>query len=292
MPASATIRLDGFGQTAEIAPLGAEIRSWTAHGRPLLWQPDAAVWPATCPVLFPIVGRAAGGAIRVDGRRYPIGIHGFAAASRFEPVEAGAAHARFVLADDAATRQSFPFAFRLDVYYRLDEGGLAASFRLDNPGRRVLPYALGLHPGFRWPFSGARRDGHRIVFEHPERPAVPVITADGLFSPDSRPVPLDGTVLPLDDALMAREALCFLDTASSRLRFEAPDGAAIMVETEDFPHLALWARPPAPFLSIEAWTGHGDPQGFRGELADKPSMRLLAPGASARHAMRWRFDPR
>jgi hypothetical protein len=36
---------------------------------------------------------------------------------------------------------------------------------------------------------------------------------------------------------------------------------------------------------MEAWTGHSDPVGFTGELIDKPSMRLLAPGATAHHGV-------
>ena len=67
-------------------------------------------------------------------------------------------------------------------------------------------------------------------------------------------------------------------------------GLRLRVDLEDFPHLALWARPPAPFLCIEAWTGHGDPVGFAGELADKPSMRLLPPGATARHTARFSLE--
>ncbi|MFX7776555.1 hypothetical protein ABTJ98_21210, partial [Acinetobacter baumannii] len=50
-----------------------------------------------------------------------------------------------------------------------------------------------------------------------------------------------------------------------------------------FPHLALWSKPGAPYVSMEVWTGYGDPEGYTGELVDKPGMRLLAPGAKAGH---------
>ncbi|MCV0395152.1 MAG: aldose 1-epimerase family protein [Rhizobiaceae bacterium] len=285
------VRIEAFGQVAEVTPTGAEPVSWSIKGRPMLWRPDPAVWPCVSPILFPIVGRAAGGAIRVGGRSYPMDVHGFAAGSRFELIKHSTAGARLALASSKATRELFPFAFRLEATYRLDGDGLLASFTVGNPGPDVLPYALGLHPGFRWPFAGETRQGHRIVFDEAERARVPVITTDGLFAAESRPIPLRGRVLKLDDALMSREALCFLDARSRSLRFEAPDGAAIVVEVENFRHLALWSRPPAPFLSIEAWTGHGDPDGFAGDLADKPSMTLLEAGDEARHTMRWRFEP-
>jgi hypothetical protein len=46
----------------------------------------------------------------------------------------------------------------------------------------------------------------------------------------------------------------------------------------------LWSRPGAPFLCLEAWTGHGDPAGFSGDIFAKPSMQSLFPGESARCA--------
>ena len=85
--------------------------------------------------------------------------------------------------------------------------------------------------------------------------------------------------------------MCFLDIASRRVAFDNGAGLRLSATLDNFPHLALWARPPAPFLCIEAWTGHGDPVGFDGDISDKPSMRLLAPGAMARHAAHFAVEP-
>lgn len=274
---------------ATIARRGAEPVALTLGGRELLWTPDPAVWLATSPVLFPIVGRAAGGIVRVGGKVYPMGIHGFAAGLDFAPVAQGPDFVTLALSDTPRTLAAYPFRFRLEAAYRLDGTGLSAGFTVTNRNDAAMPYALGLHPGFRWPFAGTARDGHRVEFERVERPSVPAITRAGLFSTVPRPVPLEGRVLALSDALMAREALCFLDAASRSVAFEAPSGEAVTMEVEDFPHFALWTLPPAPYLCVEAWTGHGDPDGYAGELADKPSMRLLAPGASATHRLRIGF---
>lgn len=285
MMAEGTFRLRNGGGRATVATRGGELLAWNVDGRDLLWSPDPAVWPRTSPILFPIVGWAAGGIIRVGGRDYPIGVHGFAAETEFKPIAAGEDVVRLGLAENDGTLASFPFRFRLEVEYRLRSDVLDIGFFISNPGDRPLPYALGFHPGFRWPFSGAAREAHCVVFETTEEPSVPVITPQGLFSTMRRPLAFDGRTLPLDDALLAREALCFLDARSRVVRFIAPDGASIRMAVEDFPHLALWSRPPAPFLSIEAWTGHGDPDGFAGDIAGKPSMRRLAPGASSRHGV-------
>lgn len=275
---------------AIIGSVGAEPLAWSVGGSELLWEPNPAVWPRTSPVLFPIVGRAAGGIIRVGGRAYDMPIHGFAPDSAFEPVEQEEDRLRLVLRDDANTRRRYPFAFSLTIDYQLEVNGtLSATFEVANRGDAAMPYALGLHPGFRWPFAGGARDGYAIEFDAEESPYVPLITPRGLFSSARRSAPLRGRRLALDDELMSREALCFLDARSSSVRFIALDGSAIRVEVDDFPHFALWGRPPAPYLCIETWTGHGDPDGFMGELSEKPSMRQLAPGAVARHSLKLSF---
>jgi galactose mutarotase-like enzyme len=271
---------------ATIATRGGELHAWHAGGRDLLWNRDPAWWAKSSPILFPIVGWTNQGRIRVDGKVRPMGVHGFAAASEFTVVERGVAHLTLELTETAETLEVYPYPFRLAVTYRLEESRLSVSFTVANSGKRALPYALGLHPAFLWPFAGGARDDYAILFEKPERPEVPVIAPGGLVSPARRPVPLDGRRLALADQLFASDALCFLDAQSRSFAFAAPGGQpSIALEAEDFPHLALWTKPGAPFVSMEVWTGHGDPEGYEGELADKPSMRHLAPGAEARHAV-------
>jgi galactose mutarotase-like enzyme len=284
------VRLICGNDVADVHPLGAEAIAWKVKGNNLLWTADPGIWPRTSPVLFPIVGRARNGYISVGGRSYPMGIHGFAASSLFAVIDRTKDSVLLRLVDNDTTRAAFPFPFRLDIGYRLAPGSLTVSFLVGNPGTAPLPYALGLHPGFVWPFTTGERDDYRIEFEHAEPAEVPVITSEGLFSSKPRPVPMNGRSLQLSGDLMAREALCFLGARSRWIRFVAPDGAAIRMETENFSHFALWSRPGAPFLSMEGWTGHGDPDGFQGDISEKPSMRLLAPGAVERHEIRITYE--
>ncbi len=287
-----TISLQRDGSAASISALGAEPVAWSVGGRDLLWSGDAAYWARISPVLFPIVGRARDGEIRVGGKAYPMDIHGFAPASLFAVAERSQDHVRLVLSDNEETHRHFPFSFRLKVTYRLSANALMAEFLVTNPGDGPLPFALGFHPGFRWPFGGGGKEGYQVAFEEAESAAIPIITRDGLFSQHTRQAPLEGAKLPLGDDLLAREALCFLDAKSRWLRFIGPEGSAIRVRAENFAHWALWSRPGAGFLCIEAWTGYGDPEGFSGDITDKPSMRFLAPGAESRHRVELGWEPR
>ena len=286
-----SIKLSSANAQAEISTLGAELRQWRIGGRDLLWTPDEKVWPAVSPILFPIVGWAREGRIQVDGLSYELGVHGFAAQSMFDVERRDADCVRLVLRENVATLARYPFRFELVAEYRLAPDALSITLEIVNPGKGELPYACGLHPGFRWPLGG-KRDDHRIVFDQVERPDVPVIARGGLFAPATRPSTLVGRVLPLSDDVLATEALCFLDARSRGLDYDASDGSRLRVESSAFAHWALWSRPPAPFLCIESWTGHGDPVGFDSELRDKPSMILLAPGERRRHSARYAFSAR
>ena len=278
------VELSSGASHARIAMRGAELRAWRCDDRDLLWRPEAPVWPATSPILFPIVGRLRGDQLLVDGRRRPMGVHGFAASSMFALQDRTERAARLVLRDTPASRDIYPFRFELTVAYEMNERALSVSIEATNVGDAPLPYACGLHPGFRWPFDGGEPGSYRVLFEAAEAPTIPEITADGLFGPGVRRSPLNAQrTVELSHELLSREALCFLHARSRVFRFIAPTGREIRVEADGFPHFALWSKPPAPFLCLESWTGHGDPAGFTGDVFEKPSMLTLAPGASARH---------
>lgn len=272
-----------------IARQGAEIMTWEVGGRSLIWEARPEVWPETAPLLFPVVGWTRNGEVRVEGKTYPLGLHGFARQREFRLVTRQADRARFALASDAATRRLYPFDFTFTVDYAVAEGSVSTGLTVANAGDRPMPYACGLHPGFRWPFAGGLAADYRLHFAVPENPVVPQIAPGGLIARATRTLPLEGAVLLLDPGLFDNDALCLLNAASTSLRFEAPDGAAIAIEGEDFAHWGVWCRPGNGYLCIEQWTGFGDPEDFAGDLFSKPSMRVLPPGAVARHAAHYRY---
>ena len=84
---SETVALAADGASATIALCGAEPLSWRVAGRELIWHGDPAHWPQRAPILFPVIGASAGGAVRVEGRSYPMPRHGFARDLPFGLVE-------------------------------------------------------------------------------------------------------------------------------------------------------------------------------------------------------------
>jgi galactose mutarotase-like enzyme len=277
-----TIVLFNDDAAAHVSVTGAELTRWRIGETDLLWRSDPAIWERTSPLLFPVVGWCAGQSIKVAGMDYPMPVHGFAASQLFDVEQYDAQSVTLLLRDNEATRLYYPFAFSLRVQYTLSARQIAVALVVVNEDRGKIYYACGLHPGFALPFAGGVPEDYAITFEHHEQPHVPVIAPGGLFARKRRPVPLFGTSLAVNHDLFTQEALCFLHAKSKWISVGRVDHGHIRMDVENFPHLAIWSVPGAPFVSLEAWTGFGDPEGFSGELSQKPGMIALRPGSEGR----------
>lgn len=282
-------RIEADGVAAVVSRDGAELHSFAgSDGREVLWQ-AGPVWPRRAPVLFPIVGKLAGDRLLHRGAPHRMTQHGFARDRRFEWVERGPASCRLALEDDAETRRAYPFAFRFEASYAVDDGALRAVFSVTNTGDEVLPASVGAHPAFRWPLSdGVPKGAHRLEFEAPEPAPVRRLDA-GLLAAAAEPSPVVGRTLALSEALFERDALILDRPVSRSVRYAAEDGTAIEVSWSGFAQLGLWSKPGGDFLCIEPWYGTADPVGFGGEFADKPGLLLLRPGE--RRELEWRAKP-
>ena len=285
---ASTVSISTPALSAEISATGAElIRLQDRTGADLLWDGDPAFWTGRSPLLFPMVGRVKGDRITVAGQAYEIGQHGFARSSVFTLVRSDAAACTWRLEASEATRRHYPFAFRLDVTYRIEDATLHMVAEVTNAGDTVMPASFGFHPALRWPLPyGKSRAAHEIVFERNE-PAPIRRPVDGLLSAAQFPTPVRDHHLKLHDDLFEDGALVF-DTLASR---SVVYGDAVRVAFPHMPHLGIWTKPGAGYVCIEPWQGHASPEGFDGELADKPGMVAIAPGAKAAFAMSISVSP-
>ncbi len=264
--------------SAEVKADGAELCSLRdAGGAEVLWQ-AGPIWPRHAPVLFPIVGRLKDDTLRHEGMAHRLTQHGFARDKRFAWLNRSATACRLVLHEDAETRAAYPFAFRLEIAYALDDDAIEQRLTVTNPGRDVLPASLGAHPAFAWPLAdGVEKTAHTLEFAEPETAPIRRL-ADGLLRAQSEPTPIAGRTLALEPALFAADAVILPDPASRSVRYTAPGAPAIEVAWEGFRQLGLWSRAEGDFLCIEPWHGTASPADFDGEFLDKPGLMLIPPG--------------
>lgn len=281
------IRISSGALSADIDPLGAELSHLLdADGRELMTDADPAFWTGRAPILFPVVGMPFRETIRVDGQEYPMKKHGFVRRATFAVAETGPDQARFVLTDSAETRARYPFAFALEIGFRIEAATLHIEAVVRNPGDVPLPASLGFHPAFAWPLPyGEDRAAHRIEFDADEPDRLRTIAGDGTIAEARRESPLDGRVLALDDALFATDALVWDDVRSQRVRYGAATGPRLEIAFPDTPMLGIWTKPGAQYVCVEPWHGIADPEGFTGEFRDKPGVFEVPVGGEKRIAM-------
>ena len=249
---------------AWIHPLGAELCALqSSSGHALLWSGDARWWDRCAPILFPIIGRARDGRVQHQGRSYPMPPHGFAMHQPFELVQSDEQACVWRLAACAATRQQYPFDFALQLHYRVTGRQLALTVQVENTGNQELPFALGLHPGLRWPIRAPTRDGHSLSLEADEPGPVRRRAPSGLLGPLATPLPLVGRQLPLNDALFDAGVHVLEHATSRRVVYADTIGPLVTLSWSGLPHLALWSLPGAPFVCMEPW-------GALPELDDQP----------------------
>ena len=270
--------------TAAIDPHGAELSSLKdAQGRELMTDADPAFWTGHAPILFPVVGRPYRDTIRVDGVAYPMAQHGFARGMAFTLVGHTAERAVFALSDDTETRAHYPFAFRLEIAFSIHEATLSIDVRVTNPGNAALPASFGFHPAFAWPLPyGRDKREHRITFSADEPDRLREIAKDGTIAAETRASPLDGRTLHLRDDLFANDALVWNDVRSDHVVYGADDGPRLEIAFPDTPMLGIWTKPGAHYVCVEPWHGIADPEGFTGDIRDKPGIFTVAPGVEKR----------
>lgn len=265
----------------QISEHGAEMQSICCRGTEYLWDGDAHYWAERAPVLFPFVARLTENSYLLEGKRYPMGIHGFAAASMFTVCEETENSVSLRLSDSEQTRQQYPFAFTFTIRYTLRENTIAVTYRVENHTERIMPFGLGGHPGFRVPFlNGTDFSDYYLKFAVPCRPERIGFTPEVYLSGKDVPYPLEnGDTLRLHHALFDEDAIILKNMARSvSLRCEKTPGS-ITVSYPQMPYLGLWHMPKTdtPYLCIEPWCSLPSRQGIIEELTCKSDLIHLAP---------------
>jgi galactose mutarotase-like enzyme len=282
--------LHGDGISAVIVGQGAELVSLRdAQGFEFLWQAGPE-WRRHSPVLFPIVGRLKGDALRHRGRTYPMSQHGFARDKPFAWAERGFRSCTLVLTDDDDTRSHYPFAFRLMVTYTLQGQELSVGFEISNTGDEQLPASIGAHPAFNWPLlPDLSKTDYRLTFADNELAPIRRLK-DGLLLATPQKTPVQGKTLELSEGLFDEDAVILDRPSSTSVRYAAGRGPAVEMSWQGFQELGIWSKPGgAPFLCVEPWHGTASPSDFDGDFIDKPGVLLIEPGSTGTLSYRIRI---
>ena len=280
---------------AVITSLGAELISFrrTDTDTEYMWSGDAAYWTGRSPVLFPIIGAATGGEIKVDGQAYTIANHGFARRSEFTLQEASDTQAVFRLSHNENTLASYPYKFNLFLTYILSGSTLEISYRVENADEQEIHFQLGTHPAFKCPIDGKGEfSDYYLEFAQQENLERLFLNKTGqLINGRTDPLLQDETILPLNHGMFEHDALVFKNVSSPSVTLKSKQSdKSVTVAYTNFPDLGIWQPKNAPFLCIEPWHGVADSEGFTGSLQEKHGIISLPPGGQSTSSLTITFN--
>ncbi len=270
---------------AQVSNHGAELCSIIrkSDGKELLWQADPAWWKRHSPVLFPIVGSMWEGTGHIEGKECHMGQHGFARDLEFQLVEQKSGEIRFALEDSDATHEMYPYSFRLEIAYELQESSIIVKWVVKNTDSRQISFQIGAHPAFRFlDYNPKDRVHGYLRFDDPRHEyPLSVVGEKGCVTGEIRVTPL-GPVANIDAKLFDVQTIIVEGCPMQSVTLIDLDATPWLRLTHNAPVIGIWAPVKngvvAPFVCIEPWYGRCDTMGYEGDFSQRPWINLLNPG--------------
>lgn len=250
-------------------------------GRNYLWYGDGAYWGRRSPVLFPFVGGLKNKTYKYAGREYAMGQHGFARDREFHMTEHDVDTIWFELKADEESMKVYPFRFRLEVGYHLENRTIRVMWRVTNEDKKTMFFSIGGHPAFMCPIDGqGKQTDYYLLFDNRETLSYGKLSANGLLESQGHKLDTCGGCMPITEHLFDEDALVIEDGQVHQVSLAGKDKKPYLTVKFDAPLLGLWspAKKHAPFVCIEPWYGRCDRESFDGMLADREHGQELRPG--------------
>ncbi|MEA4934080.1 MAG: aldose epimerase [Lawsonibacter sp.] len=234
--------------TATITPeKGGSVTGLALDGEEYLWLRHPNFEQSTrprcgVPVLFPTCGLSPQGKNCFNGQDYPMSIHGFACLMPWQVVGQGTKDSAWVtlsMQENALTRVFYPFAFYMEITYRLKGRTLFLEQRIENRGETPMPFSFGYHPYF------AVSDVRNLCFEVTAgREQGLTEELDHLFQ---------GVDFPWSDHETTRG---YREVVGPAVFTDRGTGHRVTVDFDrHFGNLILWSQCREGFVCVEPWNG-------------------------------------
>lgn len=271
--------------SVSISPVGAELMSIQSklQEKEYLWQGDPVYWAARAPIMFPVNVRFENEQFVYKEKKYDMPRMGLAVDAPF--VIHSKTNEKVVFEFESSPeiiRNQYPFPFRLQVSYSLEENQLINEFIVTNKGEDTMYFALGGHPGIFCPFeNGKSRKDYQISFFDTITIGRNLI-AESLFHDTLLPFLNNENSLNLADERIPDGGM-FLKNSPIRkfgIGYNSEKPYAI-VHLGDFPNVNIWTPPGKPYVCIEPMVSHHDIVNSPLEIQRKKHL-IAIPGSESR----------
>lgn len=244
-----------------------------------MWKRDPSQWSNSAPILFPIVGALQNNECRIDGRTYTMTQHGFARHTTFEITEKNDQKVVFTLVPNEEIRKQYPYNFKLDVTYTLENNVLVCRCDVQNTDKQTIYFQIGGHPAFSCPFyENESSNDYYLEFEQFEmvKQKVIDIKRKGMSRVET-PFLKQEKRFFVRQELFSNDAIVLPNVKSKFVDLKSlHHDKFIRFHMENFNHLGIWAaKHVGDLLAIEPWNGHSDYVDFMDAFENKEGVISL-----------------
>ncbi|MCI9039434.1 MAG: aldose 1-epimerase family protein [Clostridia bacterium] len=269
---------------------GGELISFKINGEEKIHQGESCIdengkiyWKRHSPILFPIVGKLKKNQTLIGGRTYELPQHGFARDLEFEPITKLDNFHSYILKSNKYTLAKYPYEFELYNTYRTEENKLTTIYKVVNTGLINLPFGIGGHPAFKIDQEELKKGHYYLEFEQEEEKIHFLYLIDGLIGTEYAKNPMENKkIIPIGLHTFDNDALIMKGITSNRisLKKRVTEETIFTMDFTDFPYLAIWSKPNAPFICIEPWFSTADTVKSSGVFTQKRDLISLKPNDS------------
>jgi len=262
----------------KINSFGAEVCSVKNNeGIEFIWQADKDVWARHAPVLFPIVGKLKDNFFIHEGKKYELPQHGFARDMEFDVLEQRDNSCTFQLLSNNDTKAKFPFEFKFQINYSVNENTLETQYKIINPSGTTIYFSVGAHPGFNCPLLPKEKfEDYYLEFESDtffKKQLNNGLRTDGIES-----LKLTDQKLFLTNNLFDNDALVFENQQINAISLcSSVSKHKITLQSKGWPYFGIWAKKGSQqFICLEPWYGIADHENSTNGLCKKDGVVQLA----------------
>lgn len=256
--------------------LGAELTSIEFNGKEKLHD-GKTFWDRQAPILFPTVGRLRDNKTIIEEKEYEIPQHGFAKDMNFETIEKNGIKEIYELKSNKETLKKYPFEFILNVEYEIVENTLKTKIKVINNDEKKMLFGLGGHPGFKLDMSQ-----EEYYFElETEESEVEFMEVEGNYisNKPARNILKENKIIEITKESFFNDAIMMKRLKSNKITLKQKQDKKTILEFnfKDFPILAIWSLPNAPYICLEPWFNYADRVKETGYFKDKEGIIILNP---------------
>lgn len=222
------------------------------------WRPNN-IEKLGAAICFPVLGTLPDNTYMLDDKEYMMDMHGFAKDSNFEIADKTKNSITYELAENKKTWVQYPYKFRLQVVYALEDTTLKTEYRVKNHDTTNMYFSVGGHPRYSCPIGD---DGNQlsfedyyIEFEKPES-IKNIVKSYGPIDIIDKFLSSDGRRLRLNYAMFVEGCFCFHPINSDYVTLKSDKSSrSLRLCVDTVTHFQLWAAEDGKFICLEPWYG-------------------------------------